>query len=72
MRRHAPASAPARMSRLEAHQILFRGQSNVRLMATELGCTLEDLQASFRAYVAKNPVDDNVWQGDIELGWPWI
>ena len=44
----------------------------MRLMATELGCTLEDLQASFRAYVAKNPVDDNVWQGDIELGWPWI
>lgn len=41
-------------------------------MATELGCTLEDLQASFRAYVAKNPVDDAVWQGDIELGWPWI
>lgn len=60
------------MSRLEAHQILFRGQSNVRLMASTLGCTLEDLQASFRAYVAANPVDDGVWQGDIELGWPWI
>ena len=59
------------MSRLEAHQILYRGQSNVRQMATKLGCSLEELQESFRAYVAKNPIDDNVWQGDIELGWPW-
>lgn len=59
------------MSRLEAHQILFRGQSNVRQMATELGCTLEELQESFRQYVAANPVDEGVWQGDIELGWPW-
>ena len=40
-------------------------------MATELECTLEELQESFRAYVAMNPIDDNVWQGDIELGWPW-
>ena len=59
------------MSRLEAHQILYKGQSNVRLMAKDLGCTLEDLQESFRAYVAENPVDESVWQGDIELGWPW-
>ena len=59
------------MSRLEAHQILYKGQSNVRLMAKDLGCTLEDLQESFRAYVAENPVDEGVWQGDIELGWPW-
>lgn len=60
------------MSELEAHQILFRGQSNVRVMATELGVSLESLQASFRAYVRMNPIDDNVWQGDIELGWPWV
>lgn len=59
------------MSRLEAHQILFKGQSNIALMAREVGCPLEDLQASFRQYVAANPVDENVWQGDIELGWPW-
>lgn len=59
------------MSRLEAHQILFRGQSNIKVMANELKVSLEDLQQSFREYCAANPVDDNVWQGDIELGWPW-
>lgn len=59
------------MSLLEAHQILFKGQSNVRLMAKELGVTLEDLQQSFREYCAANPVDEGIWQGDIELGWPW-
>ncbi len=59
------------MSRLEAHQILFRGQSNVRVMATRLGVELADLQQSFREYVAANPVDEGVWQGDVELAWPW-
>lgn len=59
------------MTLLEAHQILFKGQSNVKQMANKLGITLEDLQQSFREYCAANPVDENVWQGDIELGWPW-
>lgn len=60
------------MTRLEAHQILFKGQSNVRQMANKLGITLEELQQSFREYCATSPVDENVWQGDIELGWPWV
>lgn len=59
------------MTRLEAHQILFRGQSNVALMARELGCSLEELQASFRQYVAENPIDPEVWQGEVELAWPY-
>lgn len=59
------------MQRLEAHQILFRGQSNVKVMANKLGVSLEDLQQSFREYVAANPIDEDVWRGDIELGWPW-
>ena len=59
------------MSRLEAHQILYKGQSNVQLMARELGCTLEDLQESFRAYVAENPLSDDAWQKDVELSWPF-
>ena len=59
------------MSRLEAHQILFKGQSNVRLMARDLECTLEDLQASFRAYVAMNPISSDAWEKDVELSWPW-
>lgn len=59
------------MELLEAHQILFKGQSNVRLMARELGVSLESLQQSFREYVAANPITDDAWKKDIELGWPW-
>ena len=59
------------MTRLEAHQILYTGQSNVKQMANKLGITLEELQQSFRDYCAANPIDENVWQGDIDLGWPW-
>ena len=50
---------------------LFRGQSNVRVMATDVGISLEEMQQLFREYVAKTPIDPNVWQGDIELAWPY-
>lgn len=59
------------MSRLEAHQILFKGQSNVRQMATQLGCSLEDLQESFRLYCSENPITEDAWRKDVELSWPW-
>lgn len=56
---------------LEACQILFKGQSNVKIMANRLGISLEEMQQTFRDYVAQNPIDENVWRGDIELSWPW-
>ena len=59
------------MTRLEAHQILFRGQSNVAQMAASLGCPLGELQASFRQYVAENPINPEVWRGGVELAWPY-
>ena len=59
------------MTRDEAHAILFKGQSNIDQMATKLGVPLSDLQQSFREYVARNPIDEDIWRGDIELGWPW-
>ena len=49
------------MELLEAHQILYKGQSNVRLMATELGVSLESLQQSFREFVAVNPITNDSW-----------
>lgn len=55
----------------DALVILFRGQSNVRTMATDVGISLEEMQQLFREYVAKTPVDPNVWQGDIEISWPY-
>ena len=55
----------------DALVILFRGQSNVRVMATDVGISLEEMQQLFREYVARTPVDPNVWQGDIEISWPY-
>lgn len=56
---------------LEACQVLFRGQSNVKIMANRVGMPLKELQQVFRDYCKQNPIDESVWQGDIELGWPW-
>lgn len=55
----------------EALIILFRGQSNVRLMATDVGIPLEDMKRLFREYVAETPIDPDVWKGDIDLAWPY-
>ena len=55
----------------EALVVLFRGQSNVRLMAADVGISLEEMQRLFREYVAKTPIDPDVWAGDIEISWPY-
>ena len=55
----------------EALVILFKGQSNVKLMANEVGIPLTEMQQRFREYVAKTPIDEDVWKGDIELNWPY-
>jgi len=56
---------------LEACQILYKGQSNVKLMANKMGLTLEEMQAEFKAFVDRNPLENEAWQKDIELSWPW-
>ena len=55
----------------EALVILFKGQSNVKLMANEVGIPLAEMQQRFREYVAKTPIDEDIWKGDIELSWPY-
>jgi hypothetical protein len=55
----------------QAVQILYRGQNNVLLMANDLGVSLDVMKSELRAYVAKTPLDEDVWRGDTELGWPW-
>jgi hypothetical protein len=60
------------MELLEAHQIVFRGQSNVAVMAKSLDMSLEYFQASFREYVSKTPINPDIWKGDIEISWPYI
>lgn len=56
----------------EALIVLFRGQSNVKIMANEVGVTLEEMQQLFREYVARTPLDPDVWAGDVEIAWPFI
>jgi len=55
----------------EALIVLFRGQSNVKLMANEVGISLQEMQSLFRDYVAKTPVDLNAWKADLEVSWPY-
>ena len=55
----------------EALVTLFKGQSNVKLMANEMGMPLAEMQQLFREYVARTPVDEDVWEGDIVLSWPY-
>ena len=56
----------------EALLILYKGQSNVKHMADELGMPLGELQQRFREFVARTPIDEDVWKGDIDLSWPYI
>lgn len=60
-----------KITTLEACQILFRGQSNVKIMANRLNISLKEMQEVFRLYCEHNLIDEDVWRGDIELGWPW-
>lgn len=55
----------------EALAILYKGQSNVALMARKLDMPLPKLQQLFREYVRRNPVDPDLWKGDDELSWPF-
>ncbi len=56
----------------EALVVLFKGQMNVAKMAKKLDMPLKTLQEEFRQYVAKTPIDEDVWKGDILITWPFI
>ena len=56
---------------LEACQVLYRGQSNVKLMANDVGISLEEMQSEFRLYVKGNPLTPDAWQKDVEVSWPY-
>ena len=56
----------------EALVVIFKGQSNMAVMANELGMPLETLQEHFREYVSRTPIDPDVWRGDVEMAWPFI
>jgi len=56
----------------EALVVIFKGQSNMAVMANELGMPLKTLQEHFREYVSRTPIDPDVWKGDVEMAWPFI
>ena len=56
----------------EALELIYRGQCNVAVKAKEIGVSTEELKRLFRIYAIQRPIDDDVWRGDVELGWPWI
>ena len=55
----------------QAVQILYKGQNNVQLMATQMGVTLDEMKAALNEYVAATPIDEDDWQGDVTPSWPW-
>ncbi len=56
----------------EALVVIFKGQSNVAVMAAKLDMPLDSLQEKFREYVSRTPIDPDVWRGDVEISWPFI
>lgn len=56
----------------EALVVIFKGQSNMAVMANELSMPLKTLQEHFREYVDRTPIDPDVWRGDVEMAWPFI
>ena len=55
----------------QAVQILYKGQNNVQLMATQMDVTLGEMKAALNEYVAATPIDEDDWQGDVNPSWPW-
>ena len=56
----------------EALELIYRGQCNVAVKAKEICVSTEELKRLFRVYAMQRPIDEDVWRGDVELGWPWV
>ena len=55
----------------DALDLLYQGQTNVAVIAKQIDVPFEEMKRLFKEYVSKRPIDPAVWQGDIELSWPW-
>lgn len=55
----------------DALDLIYKGQTNVAVMAKDLEIPLEEMKRLFQLYVSGRPIDPDVWQADVELGWPW-
>jgi len=59
------------MSLEVALDMIYKGQTNVAVKAKEEGVSLDEMKRLFNVYVSQRPIDPDVWQADVELGWPW-
>tara|TARA_R100001163_G_C5004934_1_gene152799 strand:+ start:610 stop:822 length:213 start_codon:yes stop_codon:yes gene_type:complete len=55
----------------DALDLVYKGQTNIAVIAKKVGVTLEEMQRLFNLYVKQRPIDPDIWQADVELGWPW-
>ena len=55
----------------DALDLIYKGQTNVAVMAKKIGVSLDEMKRLFNVYVSQRPIDPDVWQADVELGWPW-
>ena len=55
----------------DALDLIYKGQTNVAVMAKKVGVSLDEMKRLFNVYVKQRPIDPDVWQADVELGWPW-
>jgi hypothetical protein len=55
----------------DALDLIYKGQTNVAVMAKKVGVSLDEMKRLFNVYVSQRPIDPDVWQADVELGWPW-
>jgi len=55
----------------DALDLIYKGQTNVAIMAKKVGVSLDEMKRLFGLYVSQRPIDSDVWQADVEPSWPW-
>lgn len=51
---------------------LYQGRTNVAIQAARIGMPKTELQQVFADYVSSRGLDEDIWQKDVELSWPYI
>ena len=52
--------------------LIYKGQTNLAVKAKELNLPIPKLKQLLNNYISMNPITDDAWNADIELGWPYI
>ena len=60
------------MTLQDALNELYQGRTNVATQAACIGMSKTELQQVFADYVSSRGLDDDIWEKDVELSWPYI